>query len=126
MAEDNAVNQIVIEQILTESGHTYSIVENGALAVSSYKSISPDLILMDISMPEMDGLAATRAIRELEASSGAHVPIIGLTSHTLTGDKETCLEAGMDDYVPKPISVNNLNDALERHLGYSRADKKTG
>ncbi|HSM40033.1 MAG TPA: response regulator [Afifellaceae bacterium] len=126
VAEDNAVNQIVIEQILAESGHSYSIVENGRLAVEQYNAIAPDLILMDVSMPDMDGLAATQKIRELEAENGGHVPIIGLTSHTLENDRETCLEAGMDDYVPKPISVNNLNDALERHLGYRRDGKRAG
>jgi len=126
VAEDNAVNQIVIEQILTETGHSYVIVENGRRAVEQYSEISPDLILMDITMPELDGLAATRTIRDMEKDTGGHVPIVGLTSHTLKGGRENCMEAGMDDYVPKPISVNNLNDALERHLGYRRPDKKTG
>ncbi|HMB48680.1 MAG TPA: response regulator, partial [Afifellaceae bacterium] len=120
VAEDNAVNQIVIEQILTETGHSYVIVENGRRAVEQYSEISPDLILMDITMPELDGLAATRTIRDMEKDTGGHVPIVGLTSHTLKGGRENCMEAGMDDYVPKPISVNNLNDALERHLGYRR------
>ena len=120
VAEDNEVNQIVIEQILKETGHDYTIVFDGAQAVEKYKADPPDLILMDVSMPEMNGLEATQAIRKLETESGGHVPIIGLTAHALKGDKEMCLESGMDDYVPKPISVEKLQDAIERNLGADR------
>jgi CheY-like chemotaxis protein len=67
---------------------------------------------MDVSMPEMNGLEATAAIRNLEATRGGHVPIVGLTAHALKGDREMCLEAGMDDYIAKPISVSTLNDTL--------------
>ena len=116
VAEDNEVNQIVIQQILDETGHAFSIVENGKLAVEAFKSISPDLILMDVSMPEMNGLEATAAIRTYEESQGGHVPIVGLTAHALKGDREMCLKAGMDDYIAKPVSVSILNDALARHF----------
>ena len=119
VAEDNEVNQIVLEQILGEVGHSYAIVENGKLAVDRYKELSPDLILMDVSMPEMNGLVATQTIRELEAESETdqRVPIVGLTAHALKGDREMCINAGMDDYVPKPISVSKLRETIATHLG---------
>ncbi|HSM42383.1 MAG TPA: response regulator [Afifellaceae bacterium] len=123
VAEDNEVNQIVIEQILKETGHDYTIVFDGAQAVEKYKADPPDLILMDVSMPEMNGLEATQTIRKLETESGGHVPIIGLTAHALKGDKEMCLESGMDDYVPKPISVEKLQDAIDRSLGSDLNEK---
>jgi CheY-like chemotaxis protein len=124
VAEDNEVNQIVVEQILAETGHSYTIVENGKLAVEQYKAVAPDLILMDVSMPEMNGLEATQAIRELEKANGAHVPIVGLTAHALKGDRDMCIEAGMDDYVPKPISVSKLQETIATHLGPA-AEKQT-
>jgi CheY-like chemotaxis protein len=126
VAEDNEVNQIVIEQILKETGHNYTIVFDGAQAVEKYKTDPPDLILMDVSMPEMNGLEATQAIRQLEVESGRHIPIIGLTAHALKGDREMCLESGMDDYVPKPISVEKLQAAIDRNLGADRRAAAAG
>ncbi|TIT79498.1 MAG: response regulator, partial [Mesorhizobium sp.] len=79
--------------------------------------LNPRMILMDVSMPEMSGLEATAAIRQLEAEMGTHVPIVGVTAHALKGDRERCLEAGMDDYLPKPISPKALLEKLERWLG---------
>lgn len=108
VAEDNDVNQIVVEQILLEAGQDYKIVDNGQMAVDAYKDQRPDLILMDVSMPVMNGLEATEAIRALEATSGERVPIIGLTAHALKGDREVCMKAGMDDYMSKPISPDAL------------------
>lgn len=108
VAEDNEVNQIVVEQILLEAGQDYKIVDNGQLAVDAYKEQRPDLILMDVSMPVMNGLEATEAIRKLEADGGPRVPIIGLTAHALKGDREVCMKAGMDDYMSKPISPDAL------------------
>ena len=118
VAEDNDVNQIVVEQILIDAGHSYTIVENGRLALEQFKAARPDLVLMDISMPEMNGLEATTAIREAEAAAGdgVHTPIIGLTAHALKGDKEMCLEAGMDDYMPKPISPDALQAKVAEWL----------
>ncbi|HMB48689.1 MAG TPA: response regulator [Afifellaceae bacterium] len=121
VAEDNEVNQIVLEQILTEVGHSYTIVENGKLAVERYKELEPDLILMDVSMPEMNGLVATQNIRAIEEETGKHVAIVGLTAHALKGDREMCINAGMDDYVPKPISVSKLQETIESHLGGAEA-----
>ncbi len=124
VAEDNEVNQIVLEQILSEVGHSYTIVENGKLAVERYKELSPDLILMDVSMPEMNGLVATQAIRDMEKENGGHIPIVGLTAHALKGDREMCINAGMDDYVPKPISVSKLRETITEHLGAGAAESK--
>jgi CheY-like chemotaxis protein len=121
VAEDNEVNQIVLEQILTEVGHSYTIVENGKLAVERYKELEPDLILMDVSMPEMNGLVATQNIRAYEEETGKHVAIVGLTAHALKGDREMCINAGMDDYVPKPISVSKLQETIKSHLGEAEA-----
>jgi CheY-like chemotaxis protein len=120
VAEDNEVNQIVIGQILAETGHAYLIVDNGERAVEQFKAVSPDLILMDVSMPEMNGLDATQAIRGLERDNGGYVPIIGLTAHALKNDRDMCIDAGMDDYVPKPVSVRALNEAIEKHLNADR------
>ena len=118
VAEDNEVNQIVVEQILIDAGHAYVIVDNGKLALEQFMAERPDLVLMDVSMPEMNGLEATRAMREAEAEAGDGVrtPIIGLTAHALKGDKEICLEAGMDDYMPKPISPDALQAKIAEWL----------
>ncbi|MCP5081259.1 MAG: response regulator [Alphaproteobacteria bacterium] len=116
VAEDNEVNQMVFTQILETTGYTFKIVENGRLAVASWKVHKPAIILMDVSMPEMNGHEATKAIREAEAGTGERVRIIGVTAHALNGDRETCFDAGMDDYLPKPVSVDGLKQALERHL----------
>ena len=108
VAEDNEVNQIVVEQILLEAGQDYKIVDNGQMAVDAYQEQRPDLILMDVSMPVMNGLEATETVRALEAQSGERIPIIGLTAHALKGDREVCMKAGMDDYMSKPISPDAL------------------
>ncbi len=116
VAEDNEVNQMVFTQILETTNYSFKIVENGQLAVESWKTHKPTVILMDVSMPEMNGHEATRAIRAAEAETSGHVRIIGVTAHALNGDRETCFDAGMDDYLPKPVSVDGLKQALERHL----------
>ena len=120
-AEDNEVNQIVVEQILIDAGHSYAIVENGKLALEQFKAERPDLVLMDVSMPEMNGLEATTAMREVEAAAGdgVHTPIIGLTAHAPKGDKEMCFKAGMDDYMPKPISPDALQAKIAEWLAKS-------
>ncbi len=79
---------------------------------------------MDVSMPEMNGHEATRAIRAAEAETSGHVRIIGVTAHALNGDRETCFDAGMDDYLPKPVSVDGLKRTLERHLSQDGLDAK--
>ena len=114
VAEDNEVNQLVFTQILAETGLSFEIVANGRLAVEAWRERRPGMILMDVSMPEMNGLQATAAIRDAEAGTGDHVPIVGVTAHALKGDRERCLEAGMDDYLPKPISPRALQEKIER------------
>jgi len=117
VAEDNEVNQLVFTQILAETGLSFEIVANGRLAVEAWRERRPAMILMDVSMPEMNGLQATAAIRAAEAVTGDHVPIVGVTAHALKGDRERCIEAGMDDYLPKPISPRALLEKIERWSG---------
>ena len=117
VAEDNEVNQMVFTQILSETGYSFEIVGNGRKALAAYARLKPLMILMDVSMPEMSGHEATAEIRRIEEESGAHVPIVGVTAHALKGDRQRCLEAGMDDYLSKPISPKALLEKVRRWLG---------
>jgi two-component system, sensor histidine kinase and response regulator len=117
LAEDNRVNQTVATKILKKLGHRVTVVSNGAEALQVVQSKVFDLIAMDIQMPQMDGLEATRAIREWEASRDRHIPIIAMTAHAMKGDRELCLEAGMDGYVSKPIRPDDLAAAIAEVLG---------
>jgi PAS domain S-box-containing protein len=114
LAEDNAINQKMIRCLLEERGYQVTLAENGREALESFLSSGFELVLMDIQMPEMDGLAATAAIRAREQGTGRHVPIIGLTAHAMKGTREKCLEAGMDDHVSKPIRFPELLGAIAR------------
>jgi signal transduction histidine kinase/DNA-binding response OmpR family regulator len=116
IAEDNEVNQLVFGQILNGLGLNYRIAGNGRTAVEMYRSLKPKLVLMDVSMPEMNGYEAARAIRSIEAGNGTHTPIIGVTAHALKGDREKCIEAGMDDYLPKPVSPDRLGAKIATWL----------
>ena len=107
--------------LLETHGHTVTVVGNGLDAVHAVESRPFDVVLMDVQMPEMDGLAATAAIRARERVSGGHVPIVGMTAHALKGDRETCLEAGMDEYVAKPIRAEQLFAAIEAVIPESAA-----
>ncbi|WP_244467866.1 hybrid sensor histidine kinase/response regulator [Nitratireductor soli] len=120
VAEDNEVNQLVFSQVLDGLGLRYRIVANGKTAVEMYRTFRPKIMLMDISMPEMNGYEATGAIRQTEAATGDHTPIIGITAHALKGDREKCLDAGMDDYLSKPISPQKLADMIERWIGQEK------
>ena len=124
VAEDNEVNQLVFSQILGETDLSFEIAENGRLAVEAYKSRQPRMILMDVSMPEMSGLEAAAAIRAMEAETGGRVPIVGVTAHALKGDRERCLESGMDDYLSKPISPKALLDKVQAWLSGSHASNR--
>jgi CheY-like chemotaxis protein len=115
LAEDNRINQRIATRMLEELGHQVECVANGHQAVSHAKAFAYDLIFMDIQMPELDGYSATRAIRELP-SPVAQTPIVALTAHAMTGDRENCLAAGMDDYVSKPVSLEALRDAVRRSI----------
>jgi signal transduction histidine kinase/DNA-binding response OmpR family regulator len=120
LAEDNPVNQRLVLERLRRLGHETEVASNGAEAVAAARARSFDLILMDVQMPEMDGFAATRAIRALEAS-GDRTPIIALTAHALAGDRDRCLAMGMDDYLSKPVRAEDLESVLAR-WGRRRTD----
>ena len=112
LAEDNPVNQILAARILEKLGHKVHIANNGKEAFERAKAETFDLIVMDVQMPEMDGLQATAAIREAEATTGKHIPIFAMTAHAMKGDRERCLDAGMDGYMSKPIRVEELKEAI--------------
>jgi signal transduction histidine kinase/DNA-binding response OmpR family regulator len=115
VAEDNAVNQLVIRRLLEKRGHYVEIAADGAQAAASAETRAFDLILMDLEMPVMNGWEATAAIRAHEASAGTRrVAIVALTAHAMKGQDARCLEAGMDDYLPKPIEVATLDAVLEK------------
>jgi signal transduction histidine kinase/CheY-like chemotaxis protein len=116
IAEDNEVNQIVFTQILASTPWTFAIARNGRDAVRMSQELKPRLILMDVSMPELNGLEATKEIRESEALKGGHTPIIGVTAHALKGDSERCRDAGMDDYMTKPVSPAMLEAKISKFM----------
>ncbi len=116
VAEDNPVNQTVVLRILEKMGHVPTIAANGREALAVLSSDSFDLVFMDVQMPEMDGLTATKSIREHEKQTGLHLPIIAMTAHAMKGDQELCLEAGMDGYIAKPVSGNRIEEAIARIL----------
>jgi CheY-like chemotaxis protein len=113
LAEDNAVNQMLAVRLLEKAGHRVVVANNGKEALACWASTPFDLILMDVQMAEMGGLEATERIRAQEAGSGRHIPIIAMTAHAMKGDRERCLEAGMDDYVSKPIRRGDLFRAIQ-------------
>jgi two-component system, sensor histidine kinase and response regulator len=119
LAEDSVINQRLAVSVLHKSGHVVSVVGHGKAAIEAWAARDFDLILMDVQMPEMDGLAATLEIRAREKSTGRHIPIIAMTAHALKGDRERCLEAGMDDYLSKPIRVQQLLALMEKVGGGS-------
>jgi CheY-like chemotaxis protein len=114
LAEDNAVNQKVATRLLEKRGHTVKVVGTGLEAVAAAARRRFDLILMDVQMPEMGGFEATALIRERETRMGGRVPIVAMTAHAMSGDRERCLEAGMDDYLAKPIDSKALYAMLGR------------
>jgi signal transduction histidine kinase/CheY-like chemotaxis protein len=116
VAEDNPVNQLVIQAMLEELGMTVSVVEDGAQAVAALSAQPVDLVLMDCQMPVMDGYEATRTIRA-SMPERAQVPIIALTANAFAEDRQRCIDAGMDDYLAKPVAATSLAAMLVRHLG---------
>jgi CheY-like chemotaxis protein len=117
LAEDNPFNQKLALGLLGKEGHSVVVVNNGAEAVAALEREPYDLILMDVQMPEMDGFQATRLIRESEAARGRRTPILAMTAYAMKGDRERCLEAGMDGYVSKPIRARELFDAIAAVAG---------
>ncbi|HEY3329582.1 MAG TPA: response regulator [Capsulimonadaceae bacterium] len=122
LAEDNAVNQRLAARILEKRGHTVTIANNGLEAVEAVRRERFDLIVMDVQMPEMDGLEATAAIRNLEKETKDHIPIVALTAHAMKGDRERCLDAGMDFYVSKPIQPQELIEVIDSLTSAARTD----
>lgn len=112
LAEDNPVNQKVAVIMLEKSGHRVTVVRNGKEAIDRYNSDIYDMILMDVQMPVLDGLSATREIREIEEKTGDHIPIVAMTAHAMAGDKERCIAAGMDDYITKPFNRSELLEKI--------------
>src|SRR5262249_23248864 len=113
LAEDNVVNQRLAARLMEKRGHTVVIVSTGREALVALSQEPFDLVLMDVQMPDMDGLEATTAIREWEQETGIHVPIIAMTAHAMQGDTERCLAAGMDGYVSKPLKPEDLYAAID-------------
>ena len=116
LAEDNLMNQKLVTGIFSRHGHQLTIANNGREAVDAYHAEAFDVILMDVQMPIMDGFAATAEIRNQERISGVRTPIIAMTAHALKGDRERCIEAGMDEYLSKPIRAKQLEELLEAML----------
>jgi PAS domain S-box-containing protein len=117
LAEDSLVNQKLVRALLERHGHQVVLANTGHEALAAFLADRFDLVLMDIQMPEMDGLDATMAIRRAERQRGTHTPIVAMTAHVLQGDRERCLEAGMDEYLPKPVRTRRLFETIDRVVG---------
>jgi len=113
VAEDNPVNQELVLELLKKRGHKAIAAENGEQALAAARRGGFDAVLMDVQMPKMSGIEATQAIRQVEKVTGDHVPIVAMTAHAMKGDRERCLEAGMDAYVSKPIRAEELFGTVE-------------
>ena len=120
LVEDNAINQRVARRFLERLGCEVQVVGDGRQAIEAFERNTYTFILMDMQMPVMDGLEATRRIRELETGGTRRTPIVALTANAMMGTLERCLEAGMDDYLTKPLDISRLQDVLDRFMG--RAD----
>jgi CheY-like chemotaxis protein len=112
LVEDNSVNQKVAACLLRKQGHTFTLAQNGIEAVEAVHRENFDAVLMDVQMPGMDGLEATRQIRTREAGGSRRLPIIAMTAHVMKGDRERCMSAGMDAYLPKPVDLLELSRVL--------------
>lgn len=120
LVEDYKANVLVATALLEEFGYDYMVASNGQEALNLIKSHAFDLVLMDVQMPGIDGFEATHFIREWEKEKAAtHIPIIGMTAHALTGDRERCLSAGMDDYIAKPFHPDQFREKIEKYIKLS-------
>lgn len=118
IVEDNLVSQRVTQRLVRKLGYASKVVSNGQEAVDAFKNEKFDLILMDCQMPIMDGYAASRVIRNIESQQGGHIPIVAVTAHTLEGNRERCFESGMDDYITKPVKLEDLKFTIESALAH--------
>jgi PAS domain S-box-containing protein len=123
LVEDNPANQNLVTALLERKGHTVRVAANGRQAIAALEEQTFDFIFMDVEMPGLNGLDTTRMIREKEQEQGGHIPIVALTAHALTGDRERCLDAGMDDYVSKPIQIPEFYAAIERNRPGARSNE---
>ena len=114
LAEDNLLNQKLAARLLEKLGHQVVVAGTGIEALTRSQEQSFDLVLMDVQMPEMDGFAATAALRSREATTNTRTPIIAMTAHAMKGDRERCIEAGMDDYISKPVSADAIRQTIHR------------
>jgi len=132
LAEDNPVNTQLATRLLEKLGHRVVHAENGLEAIVKVEKEYFDIVLMDIQMPEMGGFDATRIIRNRSMEplnpasfiAGKHIPIIAMTAHALQGDREKCLEAGMDDYISKPIHIDQLGSMIEKWANFVHTQLK--
>jgi CheY-like chemotaxis protein len=113
LAEYNLINQRLASRLLEKRGHRVTVTGSGRGALEVLQRESFDLVLMDVQMPDMDGLQATARIRDSEAGTGRRIPIVALTAHTMKGDRERCLDAGMDAYITKPVEAAELIAVVE-------------
>jgi CheY-like chemotaxis protein len=123
LAEDNLVNQKLAIGVLEKLGHKVIVASNGQITLDKLKNDDFDLVLMDVQMPEMDGLTE---IRKQETRSGEHIPIIAMTAHAMKGDRENCLDAGMDEYLSKPIRSKDLEDILVKFIPAGAEPRSSG
>lgn len=117
VVEDYTINQEVMQDMLELMGCTVDVAENGKQALEKRAKVAYDLIIMDVQMPEMDGYKTTREIRASEKSEKRRSPILAVTANAMAGDREKCLEAGMDDYLAKPVDFDKLETILKKYLG---------
>jgi two-component system sensor histidine kinase/response regulator len=123
LAEDGLANQKLAVGLLNMWGHQVTVAKNGRIAVDLWREGNFDLILMDLQMPELDGIEATKLIRRLEKETGGHIPIIAMTAHAVKGFREKCLDSGMDSYISKPVRKQQLYDELEPFFGRLESDQ---
>jgi two-component system sensor histidine kinase/response regulator len=116
LAEDNTVNQRLATRLLEKRGHRVTVANNGQEAIALLEHSSYDLVFMDVQMPLIDGIEATRMIRKRETGTGVHLPIVALTAHAIKGDQERCEAAGMDGYLAKPIRPEELDAVLQIYM----------
>jgi PAS domain S-box-containing protein len=124
VVEDNLVNQKLVVRVLEKAGHQTAVAVTGRKALEILGEQSFDLVLMDLQMPEMDGFDTTATIREREQATGRHIPIIAMTAHAMKGDRERCLEKGMDEYIPKPIDANALLEVIAQVMSAAGVQAK--
>jgi len=124
LAEDNQVNQKLATKLLEKMGHSVLVAEDGKKALEAMEQGVFDLVMMDVQMPVMDGFDATRIIREKEKGTGTHLPIVAMTAHAMKGDRERCLESGMDGYVSKPINMQELYEAIDSLFPATKGDEE--